>query len=114
MQITSWKTDPRVIMAFLFGFTLLCVEGYPYLKFAAFVRSDVQSVEMFVLCGSDGFAFMALFLGNLLLLSNAPFLRKIKKQCFLPPLFPAHHFFSYLCLINFYRKNGRQLHTAKE
>ena len=74
MQITSWKTDPRVIMAFLFGFALLCVEGYPYLKFAAFVRSDVQSVEMFVLCGSDGFAFMALFLGNLLLLSNAPFL----------------------------------------
>jgi hypothetical protein len=74
MQITSWKTDLRVIMALAFGFALLCIKGYPFLKFAAFVRSDVQAVEMFVLCGSDGFAFLALFLGNLLLLSNAPFI----------------------------------------
>lgn len=73
MQITSWKTDLRVIMAFAFGFVLLCVEGYPFLKYAAFVRSDVQAVELFVFCGSNGFAFLALFLGNLLLLSNAPF-----------------------------------------
>ncbi|MBR5067060.1 MAG: hypothetical protein IKX08_05370 [Lachnospiraceae bacterium] len=73
MQITSWKTDLRVIMAFLFGFTLLCIEGFPYLKFAAFARSDVQAMELFVLCGSTGYAFLALFLGNLLLMSNAPF-----------------------------------------
>ncbi len=73
MQITSWKTDLRVIMAFAFGFVLLCIEGYPYLKFASFVRSDVQAMELFVLCGSTGYAFLALFLGNLLLMSNAPF-----------------------------------------
>jgi len=73
MQITSWKTDLRVIMAFLFGFILLGIDGYPYLKFASFVRSDVQALELFVLCGSTGYAFLALFLGNLLLMSNAPF-----------------------------------------
>lgn len=77
IQISSWKTDLRVIMAFALGFVLLCLNGYPYLKFAAFLKSEVQAFELSVICGSTGYAFLALFLGNLLLLSNAPFITDV-------------------------------------
>lgn len=77
IQILSWKTDLRVIMAFALGFVLLCLNGYPYLKFSAFLKCDVQAFELAVICGSTGSSFLAIFLGNLLLLSNAPFITNI-------------------------------------
>ncbi len=73
IQFSSWKTDFRVIMALILGSVLLCLNGYSYLKLAVFLRSEIQAFEMFIICGSTGYSFLASYLGNALLLSNAPF-----------------------------------------
>ena len=77
VHVSSWKGDLRTIMSFLFGAVLVCMCGYPYIKFACFARSEIQAFELYIICGSSGYSFLALLLGNILLLSNAPFVDEI-------------------------------------
>lgn len=77
MQFLMWKADMRVYMAVAIGIVLVCLKGYPYLKFATFLRSDIQAFEMYIICGSTGYTFLGVFIGNLLLMSNAPFSNEI-------------------------------------
>ena len=77
IQIWLWKKDLRAILAIALGIGIICYEGYPYLKYAAFVRSNIQACELYILCGSTGYIYLGLFLGYLLLMSNAPFIDRM-------------------------------------
>lgn len=82
-QLTSWRTDLKVLMAFAFGIVLSCISGYNYLNYANFLRSDVQVFEVYIINGSTGSTFLGIFLGNILLMSNAPFVDEITSYEFL-------------------------------
>lgn len=78
-HLKSWRLNYHVLAAFLLG-TALCLKNmYGYLSFANGIGSPVQLFEPYIIIGSRIPFFIGVLLGNLLLLSDAPFVSPVSK-----------------------------------
>lgn len=78
-HLKSWRFNYHVPAAFLLG-TALCLKNmYGYLSFANGIGSPVHVFEPYIIIGSRVPFFMGVLLGNLLLLSDAPFVNPVSK-----------------------------------
>ncbi|MED9967461.1 MAG: hypothetical protein UFJ18_11810 [Blautia sp.] len=75
----SWRSDYHVLAAFLLGAALCMKNCYGYLSFANGINSSVNVLEPYIIIGSRIPFLMGILLGNLLLLSNAPFVSSVSK-----------------------------------
>lgn len=75
--LSSWRSENRVIVAFLLGIALTVIPSYRYISFAAAVGSPVQIVEPFIIAGSSDSIMPGILLGALLLVSKAPFISPV-------------------------------------
>lgn len=72
--LSSWRSENRVIVAFLLGLALTVIPSYRYISYAAAVGSPAQIMEPFIIAGSNAGFMPSILLGALLLVSNAPFI----------------------------------------
>lgn len=74
-----WRLNYHVSAAFLLGIALCLKNCYGYLSFANEISSPVNIFEAYIIIGSRIPFLMGILLGNLLLLSDAPFLSSVSK-----------------------------------
>lgn len=72
-HIGTWPRNPRVVSSFLLGAALCLYNISGYFRFSNAIGSSVQIFEAYIIAGSSATSFLALFLGSLLLISDAPF-----------------------------------------
>ena len=78
-KIRSWSGDWHVIMALIFGILVCIYNCTSYIDFANFATGKINILEPYVVVGNDGWSFLGVFLGNILFLSDSPFVSKISK-----------------------------------
>lgn len=78
-HIGTWKVNFRVLAALLLGCGITLTNIGKYLSFAHAVGYSVQIFEPYIVTGSNILFLMGVFLGSLLLLSDAPFVTEMSK-----------------------------------
>ncbi len=78
-RIKSWRRDYRAISSVLLGIGLCLYNITRYFSFSNAVGTSVQVFEAYIIAGSTAQIFLGLFLGNLLLISDAPFITPLSK-----------------------------------
>lgn len=76
-QIKTWPTDYRIISSFCLGVGISIFNAAKYCNFSSFIGQKVHMLESYVIIGSTGSFFIGVLLGNLLLLSDAPFVNQL-------------------------------------
>lgn len=71
-----WRSEYRVIAAFLLGAAMCFVPVLNYTAYANLIGSPIQIFEAYIYIGSTVPMFTRILLGVLLLVSDAPFLRE--------------------------------------
>lgn len=78
-HLKSWRSNYHVLAAFLLGTAVCLKNSYGYLAFANGIGSSVHIFETYIIIGSRIPFFMGILLGNLMLLSDAPFVSSVSK-----------------------------------
>lgn len=78
-HLRSWRSNYHVWAAFLLGTAMCLKNSFGYLSFANGIGSAVQVFEPYIIIGSRIPFLMGILLGNLLLLSDAPFVSAVSK-----------------------------------
>lgn len=73
-HFSAWRSDHRVHAAFLLGIALCIMPVSRYMAYARVMGSSIQIWEPFIYMGSTVSSLTGIFLGVLLLMSDAPFL----------------------------------------
>jgi len=73
-QIHGWAVNPRVYLSFLLGVVFVLMPTMRYLGYAKVIGQPINIFEPFIIIVNDRFANAFLFLGYLLLISDAPFM----------------------------------------
>ncbi len=78
-HIKAWKSNLRVWAAILLGMGICLKNGAQYLSAIKTMECSVQIFEPYIVIGSRIPFLMGILLGNLLLLSDAPFINTLSK-----------------------------------
>lgn len=76
----SWYRNPRIIASVLLGLAMSIKKVSGYCSFAEALGMPVNILEPFVILGSTPISFVSIFLGGLLLISDAPFITPLGPQ----------------------------------
>lgn len=79
-RLRSWGCNPRIIAAMLLGMAMSFRKVGSYCSFAETLSVKINVVESFVILSSTPISFVGIFLGALLLLSDAPFTTPMSQQ----------------------------------
>ena len=80
LQMRSWRSNPLTWLSFLLGLNFMFSPAIAYVRFAHALSQRVQIFEPFILAGSNKNTFMYIFLGVLMLLSDAPFVNDLSQN----------------------------------
>ncbi len=78
-HIRTWPRDLRAVSSILLGATLCLYSISRYFRFSNAIGSSVQMFEAYIIVGSCAPFFLAVFLGSLLLVSDAPFITPLSR-----------------------------------
>lgn len=78
-HLKSWRSNYHVLASFLLGAGICLKNCHGYLSFSNGIGSSVQIFEPYIIIGSRTPFLMGILLGNLLLLSDAPFISSVSK-----------------------------------
>lgn len=76
-QIKAWPQDLRVLSSFLLGIVICVYNVSELCDFSIFLGSGVQILESYIFIGSSPRLFMGVLLGNLILVSDSPFITSL-------------------------------------
>lgn len=75
-QFQSWKNDGKIWAAFMLSVAFSFMYAYRYISFVNLMRTEIQILEPYIIIGSSKHSFTGIFLGCILMLSDAPFLNE--------------------------------------
>lgn len=78
-HIGTWLRNPRIVSSILLGAVLCLYSIFRYFQFSNAIGSSVQIFEAYIIVGSYAPFFLAMFLGSLLLISDAPFVTSLSR-----------------------------------